>query len=45
MYAHSLGRHCPAGSVRRSFTCMVYSPDGAWLYAGTTTGDVVGGVE
>jgi hypothetical protein len=30
-----------AGSVRRTFTSMVFSRDGAWLYAGTTSGDIV----
>uniref|UniRef100_A0A7R9VRB2 Anaphase-promoting complex subunit 4 WD40 domain-containing protein n=1 Tax=Chlamydomonas euryale TaxID=1486919 RepID=A0A7R9VRB2_9CHLO len=30
-----------SGSLRRSFTCLTYSADGQWLYAGTSTGDVV----
>lgn len=34
-------RKVTTGSVRRAFTCMVFSPDGQWLYAGTTTGDVL----
>ena len=30
-----------SGSLRRSFTSMVFSADGAWLYVGTTSGDIV----
>ncbi|KAG1653857.1 hypothetical protein FOA52_007561 [Chlamydomonas sp. UWO 241] len=30
-----------AGSLKRSFTSLVYSADGQWLYAGTATGDIV----
>ncbi|GMH32361.1 hypothetical protein BSKO_00195 [Bryopsis sp. KO-2023] len=29
------------GSVRRSITCLVFSADGQWLFAGTKSGDVV----
>jgi WD40 repeat protein len=34
-------RAVTAGSVRRTYTCLVFSPDSQWLYAGTTSGDVV----
>lgn len=29
------------GAVKRSYTCLTFSPDGNWLYAGTRSGDVV----
>ena len=35
------GDKVTSGSLRRSFTCMTYSADGQWLYAGTTSGDIV----
>lgn len=31
---------CNCGNHVRNYTCMEFSPDGEWLYAGTTTGDV-----
>lgn len=30
-----------SGSLRRSFTSLVFSADGQWLFAGSTSGDVV----
>ena len=30
-----------SGSVRRDITCMLYSSDSQWLFAGTASGDVV----
>ena len=35
------GDKVTSGSLRRSFTCMAFSADGQWLYAGTTSGDIV----
>jgi hypothetical protein len=36
--------HCDKvtmGSVRRAITSLCFSPDGAWLFAGTASGDVL----
>jgi hypothetical protein len=36
--------HCEkvtTGSVRRSINCLCFSADGAWLFAGTASGDVL----
>lgn len=29
------------GSLRRTYTSLTFSPDGLWLYCGTTSGDIV----
>lgn len=29
------------GTVRRAVTCLCFSQDGAWLFAGTASGDVL----
>jgi hypothetical protein len=29
------------GSVRRAITCLCFSQDGNWLFAGTASGDVL----
>lgn len=29
------------GSVAKPFTCLLFSPDGAWLHGGSTSGEVV----
>jgi hypothetical protein len=36
--------HCDkvtTGSVRRTINCLCFSADGAWLFAGTASGDVL----
>jgi hypothetical protein len=36
--------HCEkvtTGSVRRTINCLCFSADGAWLFAGTASGDVL----
>jgi len=36
--------HCEkvtTGSVRRGINCLCFSADGAWLFAGTASGDVL----
>ncbi|GIL77007.1 hypothetical protein Vretimale_3268 [Volvox reticuliferus] len=35
------GRTVVLGSVRREYTCLLFSPDSNWLYGGTTSSDVV----
>ncbi|GLC48645.1 hypothetical protein PLESTB_000121000 [Pleodorina starrii] len=35
------GQKVTLGSVRREYTCLLFSADGAWLYCGTTSSDVV----
>jgi hypothetical protein len=36
--------HCDkvtSGSVRRTINCLCFSADGAWLFAGTASGDIL----
>lgn len=36
--------HCEkvtTGSVRRGINCLCFSADGAWLFAGTASGDIL----